>query len=95
MNDRVQVTFEPHEHRFAAHLGDQVVGELIYQLDRDTMVLVATRVDPGHEGRGIGGALVQFAFEMARESGDTKVRPQCPFAAAWVKKHPGYADLLA
>ncbi|WP_099332823.1 GNAT family N-acetyltransferase [Actinomyces minihominis] len=95
MNEQVRVTFEPHAHRFAAQLGNEVVGELTYRMDRDTMILVETRVDPEHEGRGIGSALAQFAFEMARESGDTKIRPQCPFVAAWVNKHPDYRDLLA
>ncbi len=45
-------------------------------------------------GRGIAAALVLAAFEYARAAG-LKVVPQCAYAAAWVRRHPQHADLVA
>lgn len=89
-----EVTLNPQQHQFEARLNDRVVGTLIYRMDDDVMALVSTEVEPELGGRGIGSALVRFAFETARESGDTKIRPVCPFAVEWVKRHTEYADLV-
>jgi predicted GNAT family acetyltransferase len=45
-------------------------------------------------GRGIGSALVCGLLDLARGQG-SKVRPLCPFVAAYIARHPEYADLLA
>jgi predicted GNAT family acetyltransferase len=44
-------------------------------------------------GRGIASALVQAAMEVARAEG-WKVVPACSYAAAWMRRHPEYRDLL-
>lgn len=94
MSHAPEVCLNAPENRFEAHADGKVVGTLVYEMDDDVMALVSTEVDPDYGGRGIGGALVQFAFEEARESGDTRIRPVCPFAVAWARKHPEYADLV-
>lgn len=90
----IQISLNPHMNKIEATEGTVVVGTLTLRFDDDTMVIVGTEVNPDHEGRGIGGKLVRFAFEMARESGDTKVNPVCPFAAKWAERHREYHDLL-
>jgi predicted GNAT family acetyltransferase len=45
-------------------------------------------------GRGIGSRLVRGVLDIARAEG-LKVRPLCPFVAAYIDKHPEYADLRA
>jgi predicted GNAT family acetyltransferase len=74
----------------------QVTGEtgvLDYARDGDTMIILHVVVPDAIGGRGIGGALTQAAFESARAD-VLRVVPQCPFAAAYVRKHPEYADLV-
>jgi predicted GNAT family acetyltransferase len=44
------------------------------------------------EGRGIGSALIRGVLDTARAQG-LKVKPVCPFAKAYVERHPEYADL--
>ena len=42
------------------------------------------------EGHGIGGKLVRAAVEYAASQGLTVV-PSCPFAQAWLERHPDVA----
>ena len=84
-------------HRFTAQV-DGVECVLDYTLD-DTaaarvMTIVHTGVPSSVGGRGIAGALVQAAFDMARAEG-WKLRPACTYAAVWLARHPAYQDLLA
>jgi len=44
-------------------------------------------------GRGIGSALARGALDWARAE-RLKVVAKCPFVAAYLGKHPEYADLL-
>lgn len=46
------------------------------------------------EGRGLGGALVKATLDAARAEG-LKVVPRCSFVAAYMRRHPEFADLLA
>jgi predicted GNAT family acetyltransferase len=60
----------------------------------DAVVYVHTGVPPELEGRGIGGQLAKFALDDARTRG-LKVVARCPYVAAYIERHPEYADLLA
>jgi predicted GNAT family acetyltransferase len=73
---------------------ESVEAHLDYELAGTVMVITHTIVPPEIGGRGIAGELVAAAFEAARAQG-WKVRPQCSYAAAWVRKHPEVADLIA
>ena len=46
------------------------------------------------EGRGIAGAITRHALDYSREQG-WKVIPNCPYVAAWIKRHPEYQNLVA
>jgi len=65
-----------------------------YRLDDGVMAITHTLVAPELEGRGIAGALVQAVRDDARANG-RKVRPLCSYAAAYMRRHPGSAALLA
>jgi hypothetical protein len=43
---------------------------------------------------GVGSRLAKGALDDVRRRG-LKVVARCPFIAAWLKRHPDYADLLA
>jgi hypothetical protein len=45
-------------------------------------------------GRGVAAALVRTALDHARSEG-LKVDPACSYVAAYFRKHPQDADLLA
>jgi predicted GNAT family acetyltransferase len=70
---------------------DGHVAELTYRRRRKRLVLVHTGVPDELEGRGIGSALVSKAVADARERGLTIVA-KCPFASAWLRRHPEAAE---
>jgi len=79
-------------HRFELD-ADGHVAFSNYRRDGDTLTVLHTEVPAALNGRGIGSALVRGLLDLARAQG-LKVRPLCPFVAAYMTKHPEYADLL-
>ncbi len=73
---------------------DGHAGYVEYESGDGALVLTHTIVPAAIGGRGIGGKLVQAAFDHARAQGLT-VEPRCSFAAAWLERHPEYSDLRA
>ncbi|MGW6708858.1 GNAT family N-acetyltransferase [Streptomyces sp. NPDC054956] len=70
-----------------------VVGFIAYFVLAEAphaLVAVHTVVEPGHEGRGIAGNLVQAFYGIAAGEG-VPVVPLCPYAASWAAKHPDRA----
>jgi predicted GNAT family acetyltransferase len=75
--------------RFEVTLDGQL-AELVYQREGGLLELLHTEVPAALEGRGVGGALVRAAVDEAAERGWTVV-PLCPFARAWLRRHPDVA----
>ena len=64
-----------------------------YCLDDGRVVLTHTEGPERLPGQGIGSRLAKGVFESLRASG-RKAVATCPFMAAYVERHPDYADLL-
>jgi hypothetical protein len=88
-----QITDNPAASRFEL-TADGHRAELVYRVRGDRLVLVHTGVPPELEGRGLGRALVSAALDRAVAEGLTVV-PLCPFARAWLDRHPGDAARVA
>jgi predicted GNAT family acetyltransferase len=67
--------------------------ELDYRLDGNDMVILHTGVPPEVGGRGIAADLTRATLDTARQRG-WRVRPLCSYAAAYIRRHPEYADLV-
>ena len=80
-------------HRFEID-ADGHVAFSNYRIADGVITFMHTEVPKELEGRGIGSALVRGELEAARSRG-LKVIARCPFVAAYIKKHPEFADLLA
>jgi predicted GNAT family acetyltransferase len=52
-----------------------------------------TEVDPAHEGEGLGGAIARSVLDDIRRRG-LLVQPLCKFMAAFIARHPEYADIV-
>jgi predicted GNAT family acetyltransferase len=87
--DSSQVTHDPDNSRFEYRAGGSV-AELVYRLRGERMVLLHTGVPDAMEGHGVGGELVRAAVGYAASQGLTVV-PVCPFARAWLERHPDVA----
>lgn len=71
---------------------DGVLCVLDYDLRDGVMTITHTGVPAAVGGRGIAAALTRTAFDTARREG-WRVVPACSYAAAWLARHPQYADL--
>lgn len=89
----VIVTDVPERSRFEARVGDELAGFARYVRTPDRVVFVHTEVDPAFEGKGVGSALARTALDSMRQR-DARIEARCPFIAAYIKRHPAYADLL-
>jgi predicted GNAT family acetyltransferase len=82
------------ELRYELWVGDTLAGLIRYTWEGDVVTMVHTEIEPAFEGEGFGSALVSGALDSVRAQGK-RVRPLCPFVAAYLKRHPEYADLVA
>jgi predicted GNAT family acetyltransferase len=90
--DSPHVTHDPDHSRFGYRAGGSV-AELVYQRRGERMVLVHTGVPGALESHGVGGQLVRAAVGYAAAERLTIV-PACPFARAWLDRHPDVAALV-
>lgn len=69
-------------------------AELTYSKAGDHMIIIDhTSVPESFRGKGAGVRLVERAVKDARDLGK-KIMPLCPFAAAQIKRHPEWQDIL-
>ena len=83
------VVDNPSESRFEIVI-DRHLAELVYHRSGKRLVLIHTEVPAALEGHGIAGRLVQAAVDTAEAEGLTIV-PRCPYARAWLERHPDVA----
>ncbi len=91
--DENRIVDHPAAHRYEAFLDGRLAGVAEYRLAPGVVTFVHTEVDPAFEGRGIGRRLAAGALDDVRARG-LSVRPRCPFIAAFIRRHPEYADLV-
>ncbi len=90
----VRVTDNPDALRYELHVGEAPAGLISYRLDGDTIALVHTEIVPARREKGLGERLVAAALADIRARG-LRVVPLCSFVAAYIRRHPEEADLLA
>jgi predicted GNAT family acetyltransferase len=72
---------------------DGHVAHVDYERASGTITFIHTIVPDELGGRGIASQLARHVLDEARRAGE-KVIPQCPFIAAYIRKHPEYQDLV-
>lgn len=88
------VTHAEQDDRYEIAVDGARIGLLDYTRRGDVLDLHHTEIDPAHEGHGYGAKLVGDALADIRDRGLT-IRPTCSFVAAYVRRHPAAADLVA
>ena len=94
MGDAVDVQDAPDAHRFEARMDGRLAGFAAYRLQPGHITFTHTEVADDLAGHGVGGRSASVALDDARSRG-LRVTPRCPFIAAYIKRHPAYADLVA
>jgi predicted GNAT family acetyltransferase len=65
-----------------------------YEIDGNRLILSHVEAPVGLRGTGAAGRLMEGVLSIARERG-LKVTPVCRYAAAYMGRHPEFADLKA
>ena len=74
-----------------------VQGEIAfadYRVRPGLLLIDYVETPPELRGGGVGGRLMQGLLEIVRARG-LKVAPLCPYADAYIRRHPQYQDLVA
>jgi uncharacterized protein len=93
MPDTSTVSHDPATHRFEVRTGAGT-GLLTYLERGPVLEILHTEVPHAAEGQGYAAALAVAALDYARREGK-QVIPSCPFVAAYIQRHPTYADLVS
>lgn len=89
----MEITRNSDKNRFETVVdGQTAVAQ--YELAGAQMTITHVIVPRAIEGQGVASALCQFAIETARAENLTIV-PQCPFMAAYFRRHSENNDVLA
>jgi predicted GNAT family acetyltransferase len=94
MSAALEATRDDAGSRYVGRVSGELVSEIDFRLDGDTMVITHTGTDPAHRGQGYAGELTRHALDDARGRG-LRVVPRCPYTATWIEEHPEYADLVS
>lgn len=92
MGDQIEIRDNSEASRYEAVIEGHT-AQVAYRREGDTIVFVHTEVPQPLEGRGIAGKMVKKALDDAQEAG-LGVVAECPYVAAYLKKHPEYAGLI-
>ncbi|MET8912524.1 GNAT family N-acetyltransferase [Micromonospora sp. NPDC004551] len=83
----------PARHRFEILVDDALAGSTEYVPRGEVLVFTHTEVDERFQNMGVGSALIRGTLDQIRERGG-RVATQCRFMAAFIERHPEYADLV-
>ena len=64
----------------------------VYRDIGNVMVFTHTETPSASRGKGVAAELVRGALNWAREHG-RKVKPECSYVVAYLKRHPEFSDL--
>jgi predicted GNAT family acetyltransferase len=89
--EKLVVTHNADEHQFETWI-DGNLSKLDYIQDGKNFVITHVGVYPELRGQGIAGKIVEAGLEYAKEK-SLRVVPMCSYAAAYIRRHPEYAEL--
>lgn len=84
---------EPRRRFVLERVGIEIAFSDVDPIGATALLIKHTEVVPAEEGKGYGSALMKQLLDHARAQGK-KVIPICPYAAAFIRKHPEYRDLV-
>lgn len=83
----------PDQSRFEITVAGQLAGFCEYHSRPGRIVFTHTEVDRAYRGQGLASRLIRTALDTSRRRG-FEVTPLCPYVADFVRRHPGYLDLV-
>jgi predicted GNAT family acetyltransferase len=91
----MELVHEDDSGRFVLIDGDTVLGEVVYEVEGDLMLLLSAEVPRDIRGQGYGKILVRRTLEHIRDMDMQRVQPVCPFIAKFMMQNPEFQALRA
>lgn len=88
----LEIAHNKAENRFEVWIEGNL-SKLDYIQDGKNFVITHVGVHPDLRGQGVAGKIVQVSLEYAKEK-SLRVIPMCSYAAAYMRRHPEYAQLM-
>jgi predicted GNAT family acetyltransferase len=79
--------------KFVVAVEGQDVGLTMFEDQGEQRVFFHTEVDEAFGGRGLATIVISEALAQTKAEG-LRIVPVCPTVAAFVEKHPEYADVV-
>ena len=80
------------KNRIVYEIEGQEIGEIEFkELDKNTVDIYHTYVDPDYQGKNIASQLVEELFKKLKTE-NKKAVVSCSYVAHWIEKHPEYSD---
>jgi len=90
-----KIEHKTEENRVEAIADGQVIGLIDYSMTSpEVLTIYHTEVGEENENLGIAAAMTKDLLQYVEDTG-IKVRPLCPYARAYVGKHPEYQKFVA
>ena len=89
---KLPVIHKPEENRFETWV-EGYLSKLDYIQDGKNFVITHVGVHPELRGQGVAGRIVEVSLQYAKEN-SLRVIPMCSYAAAYMRRHPEYAELM-
>lgn len=94
LSSKIELQDGPGKGRYVLRSAQGEEAEMTFtRIGEHQLIIDHTEVPDAFRGQGVGLLLVTRAVEDARAAGKTII-PLCPFAAAQVRRHPEWADVL-
>lgn len=87
------VTVAKEADKFTIAVDGTVVGFTAFTDSSGSRVFPHTEVDEAFGGRGLATIVIGEALARTKAEG-MRIVPMCPTVAAYIEKHPEYADLV-
>ena len=87
------VTVTKESDKFTIAVDGNPAGLTAYADQDNQRVFPHTEVDDAFEGRGLATIVIGEALAQTKAEG-LRIVPMCPTVAAYVEKHPEYADIV-
>ncbi len=88
-----EIVANPDRSRYELRLDGELVGVADYIRAESVDSFIHTETVPRFRGRGLAGALIEFALASSRAAG-REILPYCAFVSDYISAHPEYLELV-
>jgi predicted GNAT family acetyltransferase len=91
----MRIEHQPDKNRYVLLEDEKFLGEVEYDQQGSTLLLVRAEVPLELRGQGLAAELVKGTLEAIDAKGDLKVTPVCPYIAKYMMKNTEFSHLRA